>query len=106
MSLLKRLFATTFPISHVRRYIHRGEVDPEGSYPATVLAGSQADFDCDVISELTFEDEKAFQTFFAKYQSGEVAAAIKEDEENFLDAGKLKAVVIGEVQETRREGDN
>lgn len=106
ISLLKRLFSKTFPISHVRRYIHRGEVDSIGRYPATVLAGSQADFDCDAISELTFENEEAFQAFFTKYQSEEVAALIKEDEDQFLDAERLKAVVIGEVQETMREGDN
>ncbi|OAA50706.1 Dimeric alpha-beta barrel [Cordyceps fumosorosea ARSEF 2679] len=105
--LLRRLLSATFPTSHARRYIHRGDaVDSDGVYPATVLLGSQADFQCDVISELTFENGEAFQAFFAEYQSDKVAAELKEDEARFLDAEKLRAVVIGEVRETLREGGN
>jgi len=106
MDLLKRLFGAAFPISHIRRYIHRSETDQSGDaqhhHPATVLAGDQSDFEYDVISELTFESEDAFKEFFAKYQSEEIAAAIGEDEERFLDSGKLRAVVLGEVHETLR----
>ncbi|UNI24092.1 hypothetical protein JDV02_009868 [Purpureocillium takamizusanense] len=107
MDLLKRLFGTAFPVSHVRRYIHRRAAEEEEEehrdhYPATVLVGEQADFAYDVISELTFADEDAFRVFFAQYQSEEVAAEIREDEERFLDVGRLRAVVLGEVCETVR----
>ncbi|KAJ6443501.1 FtsJ-like methyltransferase [Purpureocillium lavendulum] len=102
MMLLKQLFGTLFPTSHVRRYIHRTEAESGDAPPATVLVGSQADFEYDAISELTFENEDAFKGFFTKYQSKEVAAAIQQDEEHFLDSGRMRAVVLGEVHETTK----
>lgn len=101
ITLLKELFGPLFPLSHVRRYLQRDSSDEP--YPATVLVGTQEDFEYDVISELTFEDESAFRAFFGKYQSEEIAAAIQEDETQFLDSARMKAVVVGHVEETTRQ---
>lgn len=84
-------------MSHTRRYIHRTEVKTEdtehkANFPATVLIGSQADFDYDAIAELSFPDASAFQTFFGLYQQPENAARIAADEEQFIDRARSKSL--------------
>lgn len=84
-------------MSHTRRYIHRTEVKTEdtehkANFPATVLIGSQADFDYDAIAELSFADASAFQTFFGLYQQPENAARIAADEEQFIDRPRSKSL--------------
>lgn len=82
-------------MSHTRRYIHRTEgkaddTERNANFPATVLMGSQTDFDYDALAELTFADVNAFQTFFGLYQKPENAARIAADEEQFLDRSRSK----------------
>ncbi|KAI1190711.1 EthD domain-containing protein [Nemania serpens] len=106
--LVRELTGAYFPLSHTRRYLHRSENQADGntarnlSTPATVIIGTQEDFDYDAIAELTFEDEAAFQTFYGIVQQPENAAKIAADEENFLDRSRLTAVVVGDTSETRR----
>ena len=104
--LLQSLAGDTFPNSHVRRYIQRSENKstsaPEAhsgnnvNTPAAVLVGTQADFEYDAFAELTFDDEAAFQAFFARVGQGKAAEKIAEDEEKFLDRGKMRVVVVRE----------
>jgi hypothetical protein len=56
--------------------------------PASVLMGTQADFEYDALAELTFPDVGAFQKFFSIAQQPENAARITADEEKFLDRSK------------------
>ncbi|KAK7746693.1 hypothetical protein SLS53_001880 [Cytospora paraplurivora] len=70
--------------------------------PATVLSGTQAEFDYDAIAELTFADSGAFQTFFGLVQQPENAAWIAADEEKFLDRSKVPVVVLGETLVTTK----
>lgn len=103
--LLKAITGPLFPKSHVRRYVQRasgGRDSPpnNGNYPATVLIGSQSDFDYDAIAELTFKDEAAFQAFFAKVNEPEAAAKIAKDEEQFLDRARMRVVVLGDCTTT------
>lgn len=84
-----------FPLSHTRRYIHRTEGKTEnternGNSPATVIMGSQTDFDYDAIAELSFADANAFQAFFGLFQQPENAARFAADEEQFLDRSRSK----------------
>lgn len=84
-----------FPLSHTRRYIHRTVGKAEGTErnaksPASVLMGTQADFEYDALAELTFPDAGAFQTFFSIAQQPKNAARIAADEEKFLDRSKSK----------------
>lgn len=66
--LLREIAGETFPLSHTRRYILRAEGEAEGTTrnattPASVLMGSQADFDFDATAELIFKDAAEFQKF-------------------------------------------
>ncbi len=84
-----------FPLSHTRRYIQRTEGKAEGTErnannPASLLLGTQADFDFDAYAELTFADVSAFQAFFDLLQQPEDAARLAMDEEKFLDRSKSK----------------
>ncbi|KAI1203689.1 EthD domain-containing protein [Nemania serpens] len=110
MPLVRELAGAHFPLSHTRRYIHRSENQADGNTarnsctPATVIIGTQKDFDYDAVAELTFEDEAAFHTFYGIVEQPENAAKIAADEENFLDRSRLTAVVVGDTTETRRLG--
>ncbi|ROW11983.1 hypothetical protein VPNG_05169 [Cytospora leucostoma] len=105
--LVKEIAGEHFPLSHTRRYLHRTESKVEdternANSPATVLSGTQAEFDYDAIAELTFADAGAFQTFFGLVQQPENAARIAADEEKFLDRSKVPVVVLGETLVTTK----
>lgn len=95
--LMKKLLGASFPLSHSRRYILRSDAD---GHTATVLAGTQADFEFDCVSELKFESEADFQSMSALLSSAENSAAVGEDCMTFVDPGKTKMVVLGEVNIT------
>lgn len=105
MPKIKQMTGQHFPLSHVRRYIHRTLADPASTNndgasernphtPATVLSGTQAEFDYDAIVEMTFEDEDAFKAFCGILQIPENAKWVAEDEETFLDRQKQPPVVV------------
>lgn len=105
--LVKEIAGEHFPLAHTRRYLHRSEGTGEGTernanHPATVLMGSQADFDYDAFAELSFTDLAHFQTFFGITQQPENAARIAADEEQFLDRSKMPVVVLGETVSTTK----
>lgn len=101
--LMKSLTGKLFPISHTRRYIERADSDQ--AYAASVLGGSQADFDFDCLSELKFETEKGFRTMSALLASPELNPQVGEDCAAFMDPAKTKVVVLGEVVESLRDGE-
>ncbi|KAI7774734.1 hypothetical protein LA080_007940 [Diaporthe eres] len=97
--LVKEISGEHFPLSHTRRYIHRTEGKTEdternANFPATVLMGSQTDFDYDAFAELSFADANAFQAFFGLCQHPENAERIAADEEQFLDRSRSKLSFI------------
>lgn len=105
MAKIKEMSGQHFSLTHVRRYIHRTSIDPantnndeaserNSSTPATVLSGSQADFDYDALVEMTFENEEAFKTFYGILMEPENAKWIADDEEKFLDRKKQPPVVV------------
>ena len=106
MPLVRALAGEHYPLSHTRRYIHRapgrGETERNAQYPASIIMGTQADFDFDAISELTFEDQAAFQSFFDFMTQPENAAKLAADEELFLDRSKMPIVIVGDCIETKR----
>lgn len=110
VDLIKRIAGDDFPLSHKRTYVARNTVDaaPEGASernsltPATVVVGTQTDFDFDAYAELTFADQAAFQAFGAKIYDPEAAAQIAADEEKFLDKSKLAIALLGDVIETTK----
>lgn len=105
--LVKELSGEHFPLSHTRRYIHRtageaADTERNAGFPATVLIGSQRDFDYDAFAELSFVDAGAFQTFFGVCQQPQNAARIAADEEQFLDRSRMTVVVVGETISTMK----
>lgn len=92
-----------FPQSHRRFYIQRPEdADTKNhNYPATVLLGTQADFQYDAFAELTFEDAARFKAFMDIVDRGDVKKMIARDEEMFLDRERMTAVVVGETTVTK-----
>jgi uncharacterized protein (TIGR02118 family) len=91
--LVQSLTGSLFPKSHTRRYIQRAD---SANHPATVLVGTQADFEYDAIAELIFDDEGAFQAFFACVSEAKAAEKIAQDEDKFLDRTKMKVVIEGD----------
>lgn len=102
VELIKSIAGEHFPITHTRHYIAR-PAERNGTWPAAVLLGTQEDFTYDGIAELVFQDEQAFQTFFAIVSDLESAAKIAADEEAFIVREKTKAVVNGDTSVTSRD---
>ncbi|KAF2253687.1 hypothetical protein BU26DRAFT_516008 [Trematosphaeria pertusa] len=104
VALLQSTAGPYFPLTHTRRYIARPAAEATtGSWPASVLVGTQEDFAYDWIAELVFEDEAAFQEFMGAVSEPEAARRIAEDEERFIVREKMRAVVLGETSVTSRE---
>ncbi|KAF2649253.1 hypothetical protein K491DRAFT_582655, partial [Lophiostoma macrostomum CBS 122681] len=91
MPLLQKLFGDLFPKTHTRNYIERkkaegvAENDANGNATWTPVLFQDAtpdDFDYDVMAIAAFEDEDAFQKFFARYL--EVRGVLEEDERRFM----------------------
>ena len=105
--LVKAITGPFFPLTSTRHYIHRTAGSGGGSanpnHPATLFTGSQDAVDYDGVAELTFESEEAFKAFVGVISEPEAAARIAEDEETFLDRGKLAVVMLGETIVTRRD---
>ncbi|TVY85533.1 hypothetical protein LSUE1_G000372 [Lachnellula suecica] len=102
--LLKELSGSLFPITHERRYLQRteGASHDAASNPATVLVGTQGQFEYDSYAQLTWEDAEAFQKFFAVISQPEAAARITADEEMFLIREKTGIVVSGDAIVSKR----
>lgn len=91
--LVESIAGSLFPKTHTRRYIQRAD---GADHAATVLVGSQADFRYDAIAELIFDNEAAFQAFFARVSEPKAAEKIAQDEDKFLDRARMKVVIEGD----------
>lgn len=105
LPLIQTLTGSLFPKSHTRRYIQRvqGPIDGDAdnaNHPAVVMVGTPADFEYDAFAEIVFDDEAAFQAFFACITQAEAARRIAEDEELFLDREKMRVVVVDDCTVT------
>lgn len=103
--LAQRLCAGTWPTKFTRQYLARitrkgfgGPNNPDR--PPLLLRGDAQDIDYDVVSEMTFESEHAFQNFYKRVYEKDVAAKLASDETKFLELGKTRVVVVGETIST------
>lgn len=69
------------------------DTECNAGFPATVLIGSQRDFDYNAFTKLRVVDEAALQTFFGLFQQPDNTAHIAADEEQFLDRSRSKLLV-------------
>ena len=104
--LLQSIAGVQFPKVHVRRYVHRASYASSStdSYPASVLVGTQSDFEYEAIAKAIFDNEAGFQAFMGMMSQPDAAARIAEDEEKLLDRSKMKAVVLGDCNTTSGPG--
>ncbi|KAI9372987.1 EthD domain-containing protein [Aspergillus egyptiacus] len=86
--LLQRLAGQTFPVRHTRHYLQQ---------PAVPLVGDSADVTYDAFAVVQFASKAAFDEFVPVMSSPDVV----EDEDRFTDRGRMKAVVLEDVRETR-----
>ncbi|KAE8148616.1 EthD domain-containing protein [Aspergillus avenaceus] len=103
MPLIKGLAGPDFPLSHKRYYLARPAPGEDDTYPAVVLMGSQTDFSYDAVTEVTFGSEEAMKVFFGRRMEPGTKEIIDADEEKFLESSKVRAVILGEVNETLGE---
>ena len=87
---------------HTRRYVQRsaGQQEKDANYSATVILGSQADFDYDALAELVFDDESQWHVFFEAMSREEVRKELAKDEELFVDREKMKIVIVDDYAVT------
>ena len=104
--LAQRLCAANWPHKFTRRYLARitrkgfgGPANPDR--PPLLLRGDAQDIDYDCVSEMTFENEKAFYAFYKRVYEKDVAATLAADETAFLELGKTRVVVVGETVSTK-----
>ncbi|KAI0108098.1 EthD domain-containing protein [Daldinia grandis] len=98
MSLIQEITGACFPLSHTRRYIQRAD-----GHNAKVIAGSQEDFDFDVVAEMVFENEEVFDGFYEMVSNEDNSKIIDEDEKRFFDRKRVRVVVLGETEVTERK---
>jgi hypothetical protein len=104
-SVLSDVWPTTFHRRYFARVSRKGFGGPANpDHPPLMLRGNIDEVDCDCIAEMTFPSDKMFQKFYKKIYSKEIAALLAEDENNFLQSGKTRAVVIGETWSTGPDG--
>lgn len=104
--LIKSLTGNLFPASHTRHYIGRAPADGSGSGATDapwVVMGDASEVTWDSMAILTFKDDEHFNKAMQLLSDEEMAAKLAADEENFVDRSKLKAVIIGEVSETKND---
>ena len=103
MPLIKATSGPAFPQSWTRHYIQRS-VEEDGTCPATVILGDQADFSYDAYAELVFKDEAAFKTFYGIVNEKGTLERLKKEEEKFLDRARFRMVLLDETTVTEKEG--
>ncbi len=105
-TVVRSITGLNFPKQHTRRYIQRiadvsANLSESGTsnakWPATSLFGPAPEPDIDAIAELVFDDEAGCKKFFEIIKQEDAQRKLAADEELFLDRGKLKAVVLGDV---------
>lgn len=60
--------------------------------------------DCDCFAEMNFPSENAFRLFYKRIYEKETAASLAESENQFLEQGKIKIIVVGETWSTGPSG--
>lgn len=106
--ILKEVLALHFPTTYILRYVERAgsgigdrlgatvgsqKTDPDAP---VLLVGSLSEHDWDLTAEMVFKDMLHLQQALAVMNSPE-AQKIKDDEELFTQADKLRVVVMGEA---------
>lgn len=108
--LIYALCSGVWPTTFHRRYFARinrkgfgGPANPD--HPIMTLRGDFTEMDnCDCIAEMNFPSEKAFRLFYKRIYEKETAASLAESENQFLEQGKIKIIVVGETWSTGPSG--
>ncbi len=105
-TVVRSITGLSFPKQHTRRYVQRTpnesadlpeNDDSNAKWPATSILGYVQEIDFDAIAELVFDDEAGCHKFFEIIKQEDAQRKLAEDEQLFLDRGKLNSVVLGDV---------
>jgi hypothetical protein len=104
-SLLSDVWPTTFHRRYFARINRKGFGGPANpDRPPLTLRGEMNEMDCDCVAEMTCPSEKDFRKFYKKIYEKEIAAVLAEDENRFLEQGKVRVIVVGETWSTAPDG--
>jgi hypothetical protein len=99
--LLKQLVGREFPLSHTRHYVEKTHDDQPN-----VSIGNAEDVTYDGVATLTFINKVHYERFMSKLQEEGNKQRHREDIELFVDAGRLKGVLVGDTRSTGKDGGN
>jgi hypothetical protein len=103
-SLLSDVWPTTFHRRYFARINRKGFGGPANpDRPPLTLRGEMNEMD-DCVAEMTWSSEKDFRKFYKKIYEKEIAAVLAEDENRFLEQGKVRVIVVGETWSTAPDG--
>lgn len=89
---------STFPISHTRHYVKRGE---DGA--AVIRNGTQDEFKFDTVAVIEFENEEDVERFAHARHGAEVLKRTDEENRKIMpDRETMRAVVLSGVHVTRK----
>ena len=86
--IIKKAMGPSFPLTHARYYLKR----QPGSDTPVIFGGTVADFDYDVITVMTFEDEAHLNDFNTKYQDPAIGGVIMASADKFIVSSILRIV--------------
>lgn len=104
--MVQSITGPSFPKKHTRRYVQRNSNDsanlPESDntnakWIAPSLWGTGGEIDIDGVFALEFDDEAGCKKFFEIIKQEDAQSKLAADEELFLDRGKLRIVLQGDV---------
>ena len=110
-TVVQSITGANFPKRSTRRYVQRNSNDsanlPESDnsnakWVAPSIWGTAEEIDIDAVFTLDFDDEAACKKFVEIINQEDAKQKLAADEEMFLDRGKLRAVVQGEVNVIER----
>ena len=111
VTVVQSITGPNFPKRSTRRYVQRNFNDsanlPESDnsnakWVAPSFWGTAEETDIDAVFALDFDDEAASKKFVEIINQEDAKQKLAVDEEMFLDRGKLRAVVQGEVNVIER----
>lgn len=96
--IIKSNMKEAFPLTHARYYLKR----QTGSDTPVIFGGQPSDFNYDVITIMTFENETQLNAFNAKYTDPTIGGIIQASAEKFIVSSILRIVGLNPPHITRR----
>lgn len=96
--IIKENMGDSFPLTHARYYLKR----QNGSDTPVIFGGQLSDFNYDVITIMTFENEAHLNAFNTKYQDPTIGGNIQASADKFIISSILRIVGLNPPHVTTR----